>query len=88
MAIIYNTHVLYAHDTTRACLSLLCLGLCWLVERLSASDVHNSHRWRLFAGTCTDDCMYYAIISETNLHALFISSGAKSERSERTRVRR
>ena len=39
MAIIYNTNVSYAFDTTRACRSLLCLGLCRSVERLSASDV-------------------------------------------------
>jgi len=39
MAIIYNTNISYAHDTTRACLSLLCLGLCQSVERLSASNV-------------------------------------------------
>jgi len=43
MAIIYNTYVSYAHDTTRACLSLLYLGLCRLVKRLSASDIHNPH---------------------------------------------
>ena len=82
MAIVYNTHVSYAHDTTRAYLSLLCLGLCRLVECLSASDVHNPDLWRLFAGTCTDDCMYYAIISGTNLHcshlAALSASGANA----------
>jgi len=82
MAIIYNTNVSYAHDTTRAC-RLLYLDLCRSVERLSASDVHNPHRWRLFAGTCTDDCMLCNHLWDES--TLFTSSGAKRERSERMR---
>jgi len=48
MAVIHNTNVSCAHDTMHVCryfvsacagqLSLLCLGLCWSVEHLSASD--------------------------------------------------
>jgi len=48
-----------------ACLSLLYLGLCWSVERLSVSDVDMDGSCSLALAQMT---ACYAIISETNLH--------------------
>ena len=79
MAIIYNTNVSYAHDTTRAWLSLLHLGLCRSVERLSVSDVDVDDGWSLAFAQMT---ACYAIICETNLHcshlAALSASGASA----------
>ena len=76
MAIIYNTNVSYAHDTTRA---LLCLGLCRSGERLSVSDVDINDSLSLALAQMT---ACYALISETNLHcshlALLSASGASA----------
>jgi len=79
MAIIYNTNISYAYDTTRACLSLLYLGLCQPVERLSVSDVDMDGSCSLALAQMT---ACYAIISETNLHcshlAALSASGASA----------
>ena len=65
MAIINNTNISYAHDTTRACLSLLYLGLCRSVEHLSVSNIDMDGSCLLALAQMT---VCYAIISETNLH--------------------
>ena len=68
MAIIYNTNVSYAHDTTRACRYL---GLCRSVERLSVSDVDIDDGLSQALAHMTA-CSYVqvpvTIISKTNLH--------------------
>ena len=71
MAIIYNTNISYAHDTTHACLSLLYLGLCRSVERLSVSDVDMDGSCSLALAQMT---ACYAIISETNLHCSHLAA--------------
>ena len=71
MAIIYNTNISYAYDTTRACLSLLYLGLCPSVERLFVRDV-NMDGCCLLALAQMTAC--YASISETNLHCSHLAA--------------
>jgi len=71
MAIIYNTNISYAYDTTHACLSLLYLGLCQPAERLSVSDVDMDGSCSLALAQMT---ACYAIISETNLHCSHLAA--------------
>jgi len=62
MAIIYNTN---------ACLSLLYLGLCRSVERLSVSDDDMDGSCSLALAQMT---ACYAIISKTNLHCSHLAA--------------
>jgi len=58
--------------TTEARVPVVTLGLCRSVERLSASDVKIDDGCSM--ALCKDGCMYYAIISGTNLHCSHLAA--------------